>query len=166
MYLTKIPTTVKNRKIGSGDCSVVSLSWRGDRVPWPGRVRARWTVSWSARPPASWIHTRSDTQECQPTAGLTHGLKVLTNEKRGGLKVVAFDRSDFKLFTLRFSNKSFKPHPLRGLKQHSETCFYHLKSMFPNNDIVSEAYKNPRNLHPTWPIQSSQLILCWHSKYP
>ncbi len=33
-------------------------------------------------------------------------LKVLTNEKRGGLKVVAFDRSPFKLFTLRFSSKS------------------------------------------------------------
>jgi hypothetical protein len=33
-------------------------------------------------------------------------LKVLTNEKRGGLKVVAFDRFPFKLFTLRFSNKS------------------------------------------------------------
>jgi hypothetical protein len=30
----------------------------------------------------------------------------LTNEKRGGLKVVAFDRPPFKLFTLRFSNKS------------------------------------------------------------
>jgi hypothetical protein len=33
-------------------------------------------------------------------------LKVLTNEKRGGLKVVEFDRSPFKLFTLKFSNKS------------------------------------------------------------
>jgi hypothetical protein len=33
-------------------------------------------------------------------------LKVLINEKRGGLKVVAFNRSPFKLFTLRFSNKS------------------------------------------------------------
>jgi hypothetical protein len=33
-------------------------------------------------------------------------LKVLTNEKRGGLKVVAFDRSPVKLFALRFSNKS------------------------------------------------------------
>jgi hypothetical protein len=30
-------------------------------------------------------------------------LKVLTNEKRGGLKV-AFDRSPFKLFTLRFAS--------------------------------------------------------------
>ncbi len=36
------------------------------------------------------------------------GLKVLTNEKRGGFKGVAFDRSPFKLFTLRFSNKSVK----------------------------------------------------------
>ncbi len=33
-------------------------------------------------------------------------LKVLTNEKRGGLTVVAFDRSPFKLFTLKFSSKS------------------------------------------------------------
>ncbi len=33
-------------------------------------------------------------------------LKVLTNEKRGGLKVVAFDKPPFKLFTLRFSTKS------------------------------------------------------------
>ncbi len=33
-------------------------------------------------------------------------LKGIDNEKRGFLKVVAFDRSPFKLFTLRFSNKS------------------------------------------------------------
>ncbi len=39
-------------------------------------------------------------------------LKVLTNEKRCGLKVVLFDRSRFKLFALRFSNKS---------------CIYYLK---------------------------------------
>jgi hypothetical protein len=32
-------------------------------------------------------------------------LKVFTNEKRGGLKVVRFDRSPFMLFTLRFSKK-------------------------------------------------------------
>jgi hypothetical protein len=35
-----------------------------------------------------------------------HQLKVLTNEKKGGLEVVAFDRFLFKLFTLRFSVKS------------------------------------------------------------
>ncbi len=32
-------------------------------------------------------------------------LKVLTNEKRGGLKEASFDRSRFKLLTLKFSNK-------------------------------------------------------------
>jgi hypothetical protein len=58
-----------------------------------------------------------------------NGLKVLTNEKRGGLKVVVFDRSLFKLFTLRFSNKSVQAHPLRGLKQLSEPYFCHLKSI-------------------------------------
>jgi urease accessory protein UreH len=30
----------------------------------------------------------------------------MTSEKRGGLNVVSFDRSRFKLFMLRFSNKS------------------------------------------------------------
>ncbi len=33
-------------------------------------------------------------------------LKVSTNEKGGGLKVVAFVRSPFKLISLRFSNIS------------------------------------------------------------
>ncbi len=32
-------------------------------------------------------------------------LKVLTNEKRGGLSVVSFDRSPYKLFSLKFSNR-------------------------------------------------------------
>ncbi len=32
-------------------------------------------------------------------------LKVLTNEKRAGLSVISFDRSPFKLFSLKFSNK-------------------------------------------------------------
>ncbi len=35
-------------------------------------------------------------------------LKVLTNEKRGLLTVVAFDRSPFKLFSLWFSYKSMQ----------------------------------------------------------
>jgi hypothetical protein len=32
-------------------------------------------------------------------------LKVLINEKRGGLSVVSFEKSPFKLFSLKFSNK-------------------------------------------------------------
>ncbi len=35
-------------------------------------------------------------------------LKVLTNGKRCGLKVLSFDMSRLKLFTLRFSNKSVR----------------------------------------------------------
>ncbi len=33
-------------------------------------------------------------------------LKVLTNEKRGGLKVISFDRSPFKLISQKFSKES------------------------------------------------------------
>ena len=43
-------------------------------------------------------------------------LKVSTNEKRGGLKVVAFDRSHFKLFSLRFSKKSVEAPSFRRSK--------------------------------------------------
>jgi hypothetical protein len=43
-------------------------------------------------------------------------LKVLTNEKKGGLKVVSFNRSRFKLFTLRFSNKSVQAPSCEGPK--------------------------------------------------
>ncbi len=45
-------------------------------------------------------------------------LKVLTNEKRGELKVVAFDKSPFKLFKLRFSIKSAAPSS-KGPKNYS-----------------------------------------------
>jgi hypothetical protein len=50
-------------------------------------------------------------------------LKVLTNEKRGGLKVVAFDRSPFKLFTLRFSNKSVQAPSCERLRTAQRTLF-------------------------------------------
>jgi hypothetical protein len=36
---------------------------------------------------------------------IKENLKVLTNEKRGGLTLVPFDRSRFKLFSRKFSNK-------------------------------------------------------------
>ncbi len=41
----------------------------------------------------------------QKRFGRFFNLKVLTNEKRGGLAVVPFDRSRFKLFSRKFSNK-------------------------------------------------------------
>jgi hypothetical protein len=50
-------------------------------------------------------------------------LKVLTNEKRGELNVVAFDRSPFKLFTLRFSSKSVEAPSSEKLKTTQRTLF-------------------------------------------
>ncbi len=50
-------------------------------------------------------------------------LKVLISEKRGGLKVVAFDRSPFKLFTLRFSNKSVQAPSCEKTETSQRTLF-------------------------------------------
>ncbi len=48
-------------------------------------------------------------------------LKVLTNEKRGGLKVIAFDRSPVKL--VRFSNKSVNAPSSERPKTTQRTLF-------------------------------------------
>ncbi len=50
-------------------------------------------------------------------------LKVLTNEKRGGLKVVAFDRFPFQLFRLKFSNKSVQAPSSERPKTTQRTLF-------------------------------------------
>ncbi len=57
-------------------------------------------------------------------------LKVLTNEKRGGLNVVAFDR--FPCY-LRWD---FQTSPLKGLELLSEACFCHLKSIIASKYIA------------------------------
>jgi hypothetical protein len=56
-------------------------------------------------------------------------LKVLTNEKRGGLSVVSFDRSRFKLFLRIFSTNWCRPHPVRGIKLLCEPCSYYLQTI-------------------------------------
>ncbi len=49
--------------------------------------------------------TMADETE-DPATELGEGtVKILTNEKRGGLTGVSFDRSCFKLFSRKFSNK-------------------------------------------------------------
>ncbi len=58
------------------------------------------------------------------------GLKALTNENRGGLKEVSFDRSPFKLFTLRFSNKSVEAPSCERPKTAPRTLFL----LFANNN--------------------------------
>jgi hypothetical protein len=57
-------------------------------------------------------------------------LKGLTNEKRSGLKVVSFDGSPFKLFTLRFSNKSAPSC------ERPETAPRTLFLLFANNNCI------------------------------
>jgi hypothetical protein len=50
-------------------------------------------------------------------------LKVLTNEKRGRSTMVLFDRSHFKLFSLRFSNKSVQAPSCERPKTTQRTLF-------------------------------------------
>jgi hypothetical protein len=60
-------------------------------------------------------------------------LKVSTNEKRGGLKVVTFDRSPFKVFSLRFSKNSVQAQSCKRPKTTQRTLFllFEINSWFP-----------------------------------
>ncbi len=49
--------------------------------------------------------------------------KVLTNEKRGGLIVILFDRFSFQLFTRKFSNKSVQSSSCETHKTAQRTLF-------------------------------------------
>jgi hypothetical protein len=70
----------------------------------------------------------------------------LNNEKRGGLKVVAFKVSLEAIHAEIFKQVS---HPVRGLKLLSETCFCLWKSriVFQQRYSVGGLGKNPGNLH-------------------
>ncbi len=83
---------------------------------------------------------------------LIHSIhsKLLANEKRGGLKVVTFDRSPFKLFPLRFSTKPnlCRPHPVRGLNYSGNTVsVIWNQELFPNGGIASELYEKIRETY-------------------
>ncbi len=60
-------------------------------------------------------------------------LKVLTNEKRGGLKVVAFNKSPSKPFTLSFSTKSVQAPSCKRPKTTQRTLFlsFEINNCFP-----------------------------------
>ncbi len=64
-------------------------------------------------------------------------LKVLTNEKRGGLSVVLFDRSPFKLFSLKFSNRLVQAPSCESHKTAPRTLFV----SFANNNYFQIAVK-------------------------
>jgi hypothetical protein len=56
-------------------------------------------------------------------------LKVLTNEKREGLRVISFDRSPFKLFSRKFSKESVQAPSCERHKTTQRTLFL----FFANN---------------------------------
>ncbi len=57
-------------------------------------------------------------------------LKVLTNEKRGGLRVISFDRSPFKLISQKFSTESVQAPSSERHKTTQRTLFL----LFANNN--------------------------------
>ncbi len=60
----------------------------------------------------------------------------------------AFDRSLFKLFTLRFSSKSVQAPSCEKPKTTQRTLFlsFEINKLIPNNGIASEAYEKSRKL--------------------
>jgi hypothetical protein len=56
-------------------------------------------------------------------------LKVLTNEKKGGLRIISFDRSPFKLFSRKFSKESVQAPSCERHKTTQRTLFL----LFANN---------------------------------
>jgi hypothetical protein len=60
-------------------------------------------------------------------------LKVLTSQKRGGLKLVSFDWSRFKLFTLKFSKESVQTPSCERLKTAQRTLFllFEINNCYP-----------------------------------
>ncbi len=76
--------------------------------------------------------TISTSQE-SPTNAKFSLLKVLTNEKRGGLRVISFDRSPFKLFSRKFWKESVQGPSCERHKTTQRTLFllFASNSWFP-----------------------------------
>ncbi len=96
--------------------TVSNFSFFPQKVPWQ-------TVSGSGIN-KSGFRKRWINKACYPFCWIMiFSLKVLTNEKRGGLKVRAFDGSPFKLFMLRFSSKSVQAPSCEKPKTTQRTLF-------------------------------------------
>ncbi len=77
-------------------------------------------------------------------------LKVLTNEKRGGLTVISFDRSPFKLFSRKFAKESVQAQSCERHKTTQRNLFL----LFTNNNwfpitllCLAAAYFSHRKLN-------------------
>ncbi len=96
----------------------------------------------------SWIQIRPTKINANPCGWedphhWADSLKVLTNENRGGLNLVSFDRSPFKLFSLRFSSKSVQAPSCERPKTAQRTLFL----LFANNTCIpiSASCRAPTN---------------------
>ncbi len=85
--------------------------------------------SFSARIQSS-FHSSSQPFAAQNIQPSLSSLKVLTNEKIGGLRVISFDRSPFKLFSRKFSKESVQAPSCERLKTTQRPLFL----LFANNN--------------------------------
>jgi hypothetical protein len=95
----------------------------------------------------------------------SRNLEVLTNEKRGGLKVVAFNRSDFKAIHAEIFKQigtSCGERP-KTTKRNLFLSF-EINNCFPITGILSEAYE--KSLETWMPCDQfkHRYCLCRHSK--
>ncbi len=62
-------------------------------------------------------------------------LKLFTNEKRGGLRVISFDRPPFKLLSRKFSKESVQAPPCERHKTTQRTSVSDRYSFFPDPEV-------------------------------
>ncbi len=74
-------------------------------------------------------HGLNNNKDTKPLMSALLCLMVLTNDKRGGLRVILFDRPPFDCYRGNFQKILCRPHPVRGIKPLSE----HLFLLFANN---------------------------------
>ncbi len=86
----------------------------------------------------------------------------LTNEKRGGLAVVSFDRSGFKLFLLWFSNKSMQAPSCERHKTAQWTLFllFANNNCFPTSEEKLLALFEFRRFFGSWGGGQHSLVVC------
>jgi hypothetical protein len=73
-------------------------------------------------------YINSDFDEYALDETQNESLKVLTNEKRGGLAVVSFDRSRFKLISRKISNKFVQAPSCESPRTAQRTLFLSFES--------------------------------------
>jgi hypothetical protein len=100
---------------------------------WKNSKRSNWNTLGMG---GNWFMKETRSKKSRDTVP----LKALTNEKRGGLKEASFDRC-FKLFMLKFSNKSVQTTFFASV-QHT------LRDVYPGSDFSPSRIPDPIFFHP------------------